>query len=345
MSEININIKKKKFDINLAILRIYLSFLVVNSHCLKRKNIENKYLSKLLLNNIHVPIFFIISFYFCYNLLISNNIKKIKQRFERILLPYFIWPLIIWILNNLISFFLKNNLKNTFNDLKMQLLAGHCFMTVLWFQYNLIFTTLLFLIIILLFKQKTILILINLWNIAFFFQYSNINYYTFFKCKFCIKYSFGRFIEILPYCITGYILSSLKLINKLKKNIVKSIYLIIPLLFVVLKCNIFVRIRGFNYQGINLYIISVSIFIIISILSKHKKDNNKVIIKIIRIISNQTSGIYYLHIPIKSYLKNYILLIKNKTLIGSIIIYIFCYFISTIGIILFKDTKLRHLFQ
>ena len=135
------------------------------------------------------------------------------------------------------------------------------------------------------------------------------------------------------------------MINKLKKNRIKSIYLIISFLIVVIKCNIFVRINGFNYQGLNLYIISVSIFIIISILSMHKKDNNKIIFKIIKIISNQTSGIYYLHIPIKSYLKNYILLIKNKTLIGSLIIYLFCHFISTIGIILFKNTKLRHLFQ
>ena len=82
--------RKKNYDINIAILRIYLSFLVVNAHCLNIRNIRNKYFLKLLRNNLHVPIFFIISFYYCYNLFISKNIKKIKQRFERLLFIFFL---------------------------------------------------------------------------------------------------------------------------------------------------------------------------------------------------------------------------------------------------------------
>ena len=343
MSEFNI--KKKDYDINLSLLRIYLSFLVVNSHCLKGKNIENKFILNLLLNNIHAPMFFIISFYFCHNLFVSKNITKIKQRFERILLPYFIWPIIIWILNNLINFFYKKQLILSFNDLIMQLVAGHCFMTVLWFQYNLIFTTLLMVIIILLFKNYSILILINLLNIAYFLQFSNINFILFSKYSYYIKYTFGRFIEILPYCITGYIMSSIKLIDILKKNILKSIYIIFSILYFTIKFNLFVKINGFRYQGISLYIISVSLFNIISIISRNNKSNNIIFIKMIKILSKHTSGIYYLHVPIKNYLQKYIIIIKNKTLFGSIIVYLLCFFISSIGTFLFKNTKLRHLFQ
>ena len=306
MSEIII--KKKNYDINLALLKIYLSFLVINSHCLKKQNIENKYLLKLLVNNLHVPIFFIISFYFCHNLFISKNIIKIKQRFERILLPYCIWPIIIWILSNLINLIVQRKLKYSFNDLKMQLLAGHCFITVLWFQYNLIFITLLMIIIKLLFKYNDLLIFIILWNIAYFLQFSNINYKIFSKYHYNIKYTFGRFIEILPYCITGYILSSIKLIDILKKYRSKSVSIIIIFLFLLIKSNIFVRVNGFKYQGINLYIVSVSLFIVTSILSTHKINNNIIIVKIVKILSNHTPGIYYLHIPINNYLKYYIIL-------------------------------------
>ena len=345
MSEISINIKKKNYNINLALLRVYLSFIVVNSHCLKRGNILNKYILKLLVNRIHVPIFFIISFYFNHNLLISKNIKKIKQRFERILIPYLIWPIIIWIINNLISFFQKREMKNSLNDLKLQLLTGHIFMEVLWFQYNLIFITLFILIIKLIFIHNTILILINLWNIVYFLQFSNINFNIFINYKYYIQYNFGRLIEILPYCITGYILSSIKLIDKLKKYRAKSISTIFLILFFIIKCNIFININGFVYQGIYLHIVSVSIFLIISIISIKKIDNNMFCIKIIKIITNHTSGIYYLHIPIKNYLHNYIELIKNETLFGCVIIYLFCYFISSAGLIIFKNTKLRHLFQ
>ena len=337
------NNQKSNYDINLGILKIYLSFLVVNTHCLKRQNIENKYLLKFLVNNLHVPIFFIISFYFCHKIFLSKNIEKIKQRFERILLPYFVWPIIIWIFNNLFSFFFKIKLLNSFNELKIQLLTGHCFMTVLWFQYNLIFTTLLIVIISFLFKHNTILILINLWNISYFLQFSNINFLFFSKYDFYIKYTFGRFFEILPYCITGFIFSSLKIIDKLKKYRFISFYILISILIFIKRCNIFVRIKGFAYEGFNLYIASVSFFIIIKIIPINQ--NNKVIIKIVKILSNKTSGIYYLHIPIKNYLTNCFLLVKKRTILGSIIIYLFCYFISTIGLLLFKNTKLRHLFE
>jgi len=337
--------QKKKYDINLALLRIYLSILVVNAHCLNIKNIRNKYLLKLLVNKLHCPIFFIISFYYCHNLFISKNIKKIKQRFERLLLPYFLWPIIIWVLNNLIYFFFKKNLIITFNQLKIQILTGHCFMTVLWFQYNLLFTTLLILIIQLLFKHNTILILINLWNISYFLQFSNINYKTFSKYSFFLKYSFGRFFEIFPYCITGFIISSIKLIDRFKKYRIKTFYVIISFLVFVINNNIFVRIKGFMYQGINLYIASVSLFIVISLIPLNTNNNDMIIVKMIKILSSHTSGIYYLHVPIKNYLSNYILLIKKKTFIGCIIIFLFCYFISIIGIFFLKNTKLRHLFQ
>ena len=343
MSEI-IN-KKKNYDINLALLRIYLSILVVNSHCLNIQNIKNKYLLKLLKNRLHVPIFFIISFYYCKNLFISKNITKIRQRFERLLIPYFSWPIIIWILNNLINYFYKRKIINSFNDLIIQLLAGHCFMTVLWFQYNLIFITLLMIIIQLLFKQNTTLILINLWNISYFLQFSDLNYKNFSKYNFYIKYTFGRFFEILPYCITGFILSYIRLIDTLKKIRKQTIFIIISNFIFFIKSNIVIRVNGFMYQGINLYIASVSLFIVISLIPLHTNKNNTAIIKIIKMLSNLTSGIYYLHVPIKNYLNNYILLIKNKTFLGCIIIIIFCYFISITGIILLKNTKLRHLFQ
>ena len=86
---------------------------------------------KLLVNNLPVPIFFIMPFYFCYNLFVSKNIEKYNQRFERLLLPYFIWSSIIWALNNIFRLVLKIKLSSSFKDLKIQLLIGHCFMTVL----------------------------------------------------------------------------------------------------------------------------------------------------------------------------------------------------------------------
>ena len=98
---------EKKINTSLAFLKIYLSFLVVNWHCYTPKDeIKKKIIVKLIHNIAHVPTFYIISFYFCCNLFKSKNIKRIKKRFQRLLIPYFIWPIIIWPLNNLFSFYI-----------------------------------------------------------------------------------------------------------------------------------------------------------------------------------------------------------------------------------------------
>ena len=80
---------------------------------------------------------------------------------------------------------------------------------------------------------------------------------------------------------------------------------------------------------------------------KYKKfvNDSKYIINIIKIFTDNTSGIYFLHTNIRDYIKNYIRLIKNNTLYGSIIIYIICYIISFFGIKILGKTKYRSLFQ
>ena len=93
-------IKKKEKNIGLLILKIYLSFNVVNTHCLDFSNIQS-HLRFFLTNSLPAPTFFIISFYFFYKSLISRNINKYRQRFQRLLIPYIVWPIIIFLTNNI----------------------------------------------------------------------------------------------------------------------------------------------------------------------------------------------------------------------------------------------------
>jgi len=151
-------------------------------------------------------------------------------------------------------------------------------------------------------------------------------------------------LEVIPFCLTGYILASLRIINYLKKYSIMTIYFFLIILWFVIKYNVFMEIKGFLYQGLRLQIISIIIFIIFSLFPS-QKIKNKYIIKIIRLITNNTSGIYFLHYSISNYLQKYIILIKKKTLYGCIIIYIICYFISFLGVKIFGKTKLKNLFQ
>ena len=143
----------------IQILRMLLSLWIVLIHCCK---IRNKILKKLLQDKgFHVPIFLIISFYFFYDKLYLRSINKIKIRFERLLIPYMIYPIIIVILNYI--FFFNNNIKlqygQLFFDFLKQLIFGIGIHGIFWFQSFVIFLSVLFLIIAFIFKKHFLLIL------------------------------------------------------------------------------------------------------------------------------------------------------------------------------------------
>ena len=335
--------QKKKIFIGIEFLRIYLSILVVNTHCYKLPKNSKFLKSKLLRNNLHVPIFYIISFFFFQNTLLSRNLNKFKQRFQRLLIPYIFWPVIIWSINNIIFLVFKINFNNSFYDLKNQLLTGHCFNTVFWFQWNLIFETFFFIIIELVFHKYIINILIYIGFTAYYFQYSGYNYNIFIHFDFNLKYTLGRFAEVIPYSISGFYLSYFKLVDCFKKNIINTIFICLLVLILFSNYNFIIYPKGFGYQGFKSQILSFFLFIIFCIISKNFVGKN--IFKIIIQISKFTPGIYYLHIPIMNYFKNFFLFIKNKQLQGAMLIYFFCYIICIIGSFIFRKTKLIKLFQ
>lgn len=336
---------KKTIHIGFAFLRIYLSFLVVTAHCFKPKAIiGKKIIIRIIRNSIHVPTFYLMSFYFGYNLFKSKNIKKIKIRLQRLLIPYFVWPIIIWSLNNLLSFlFIKIDII-PFNKYILQLITGNDFMGILWFQCNLILITLLVMIIHFLFNENLVLYtMINLLFFGLFFTYSNYNYIFFSKYNFCIKFSFGRFFEISGFCIIGYFLAASNFVYILSKNRIISINIFIPILILIIQYTIFSEIKGFYYQGLRLYFLSISTFFMFSLIP-NEKDENKHITKFIKLISIHTVGIYFIHIHVFYYMYKFSL-VKYKTLNVAIIVFIISYFVSFFGKLIFKKTILINLFQ
>ena len=337
---------KKNINIGFASLRIYLSFLVVIAHCYNpNASTRKKIIIKLIINSIHVPTFYLMSFYFCYNIFKSKNVRKIKIRFQRLFIPYLVWPIIILSLNNLLSFLLINKIHIiSYKYLVWQLITGVGFMRVLWFQCNLIIITLLISIIHFLFNEKLVLYaLIDLFFFGIYFTYSNYNYIFFSKYNFCIKYSFGRFFEISGFCIAGYFLASSNFVYISSKNRFISINIFIPILILIIKLNFFLRAKGFGYQGLELYILSISVFFLFSLIPNKRAENNY-IIKFIKLISNHTTGIYFIHIHVFHYLCIFST-VKSKTLKVSIIVYFISFLISFFGKIIFRKTKLINLFQ
>ena len=95
----------KQINYGLAFLRTILAFYVIRYHYFHDKAKKNLILNYLIIKrrNIHVPSFFIMSFYFNYKSLISRNSKINCKRFERLIIPYIFWPIIIYLLNIITS--------------------------------------------------------------------------------------------------------------------------------------------------------------------------------------------------------------------------------------------------
>lgn len=334
--------EKKAKNIGLLILKIYLSFNVVNTHCLDITNIQS-YFIFFLTNNLPAPTFFIISFFFFYNSLISRNINKFKQRFQRLLIPYIVWPIIIFMTNNIFFFILKSKLYKSFKDLKNQLLTGHSFIPSLWFQWDLIFEIFLFIVIELLFHKYIIIILINMEITSYFLQYSNYNYYFFQNFIYEQKFTFGRLMEILPYSISGLIISHSQLMSILEKNRIKTLCFCFSTFYFFYKYNLIAEPLGFYYQGLRLHIQSICLFITFTIISFDRLPF--ILIKTIKNISTLTPGIYYIHIPLRDLFKIIFISVKKKNFFGSLLIYIISYFICFIGNRFLINTKLSNLFQ
>ena len=338
--------REPEFYIGLAFLRPILAFFVVMGHFYDfslARGYWNIFVMKSELFRFHVRVFFIMSFYLSYKTIVSNDLKKILKRLERLLIPYILWPIIIFFLNNflLIKIIPKSKIL-TFNDLKFQLLFGTEYMDTFWYQWNLILISISF-VLITLFLKNYIFIFIIISITSFLYQYNGKNLQYLGQYKNYIRSSLGRTLEVLPCSSIGFIFSSSGIINYISKFRLNSIIICIYLGYLIIYYNIFTNVEGFNYSGLKMYFASICIFTIF-VLFPSEKIKNKIIIKIIKQITNHTAGVYFLHINIYKYMVSYIKSFQQKTIKGCIINYVICYSICFIGNLIFGKTKLRNLF-
>lgn len=332
----------KKIIYGFAILRSILAFYVVKTHCFRNNSTKNKFMLYILgKRHIHVPSFFIISFYFTYKGLISKDSIKISKRFERLLIPYIFWPIIIFFINNIFGEYFKVNIKYPFKKLIIQLVLGRGIINPLWFQLDLMLTTFLFLVIIYIFDNYYLFLLQLLKIVAYFLQYSNYNYYIFEHTINEFRFSIGREIMMIPFAVSGFSLAHFKIIEYLQKN--KYITFIFSILTFILIDNFDVFCEFTPYNGIKFNVLSLCLIFVFSLLSF--ENINKYIKIFIHYITRYTAGVFYLHIYVAYYSRNFILSVKNGTIEGLFIIYIICYSICHFGILLFGKSKAKNLFS
>ena len=332
----------KSYNFGLGFLKMILAFKVIVSHCYNYNSATNKLLSLTVVKRkIHVPSFFIMSFYYILNVLMQLNFKLLYKRIVRLSIPYLGWPIIIYIINNAIICHIFNFRKISFADLKSQLLWGNNYIIQLWFQWDLIFITILFFIIIFIFGKHHLFIFHLLAIVAYFFQYSGYNLKFYLYCR---KECLGRFIEMIPYAVTGFTLAFFKMFDYLNKNRKKTLILSSLIFIFVGKYEVFKKVKGVVYSGLEFNVRAVSLVFFFSVFPSEYLQNKK-LINIIRQITNFTAGIFYLHYTVYIYLKNYIQFIKNGTFLGCVFIYLISYLISFFSLKFAGKTIFKNLFS
>lgn len=334
---------KKNFNVGISILRVLLCFWVVVHHCANAKMNNHKYLQR----NFHVPTFFLLSFYFYYSVINKRNILKIKFRFQRLLYPYILWPLLILLFNNALvaSSMCKHFRRNyTMKDLYIQILIGARFYTNFWFHFNLILLSLFITIISFIAKAKLLIIYEFIGIISLYLHVSGINNYIFYNLKSPTNKTLGCINEMIPLSVFGCFFSSINLLLKLNNLDLSFVIIFFLLLYLIFEYEIFFKYPGILYPNVLLNVLAATILILL--FGSININNFENINKLLKYVTSFTGGIYYLHQIFPDYLYHIFNIDREKTTyLSPFAIYIICYIICFLGNKLFKNNKFKYLFM
>ena len=325
----------KKININkgIQILRMILCLWVLSFHYLNRKKLNYFFFCFFKTKFFHVPCFSFITFYYSYNIFSKGKFSKFKARLERLLIPYLIWPLLVFIKNNISN----EHKKFSLIHLKNQIIFGSKFIVPLWYLFSIIIITIFFYILSKLFIKYFLFIAQLLMIISYVFLYSH-SYIFLFNYKDYVRFSLLGTLGIFPICISALLIASLKIIEKLQLYRKISLFYSFLSIYILFKYDLFVVLKG--YKGIMNNLAAIFFFLGFYLLPLETLSSN--IEKIIIIITNYTQGIYCLHSEMIPFVR------RNfdfeGTFKGCIIIYLISYFISFIGTKLLWKTKFRFLF-
>ena len=336
----NIKKKYKKYFIGIQILRTLFSFHILLFHCLNYSSLKSIMIKKIIINvNIDLIMFFIISFYFSYNSLVSRNTILIKERINRLIIPYIVWPIIFYAIHIFANYKNSNQLIKA-KYLYYQLIIGHGIHTVFWFQFNLIFLHIFFSIVILL-NNTIYLLYLFLSGILCYLFIIKYNNKFFIKYNKIVAYSTRRIPFSYLYSLTGFFIHWINIeyeVNKYKM-IIFFIFIILIALYIYFR-KIFITF--YSPIFINIFL-SSSIFAIFLFIPFKVKNSNQYIY-IIKYITNYTGGVYCLHTKIRDFYIKYIIQKKSLTIFECVINYLICYFICFICSKVFMNSNLKYLF-
>jgi len=267
-----------------------------------------------------------------------------KSRFTRLLYPYIFWSIFLFFLHNILIKFTSNiyyKKKLTLIDLFQQLILGANYHQLFWFLFNLIFISLFLTIISFIAKQYLLVILEFLSIISLYLHFSGINYNFFISFNSIIGRSVGSLITFFPLSVSGCILSSINIILKLKNIILPLKIILFSLIYLFFEFNLFIWYPGFMYPNVIANIQISTIFLLA--FGALNLENSKILKGILKYITRNTGGIYYIHLIVMNFIFFYI--DKKRTYFSAFLNYIICYIICFFGNKIARNSDFIYLFK
>ena len=333
---------KKEINLGVQILRMIYTYLVIAVHFGSGNRELYDFAWRYI--DFYVTSFFLMGFYFSYNTFSSRYIIKIKERFWRLLIPYIFWPILVYVRNNFFRIIHNevdySNLRKRFY---LQYLVGNNVHGILWFLFNLIIFSLFFCIIVFLFKSYHMIAIYILLIFGVIYNYTKIHnkFMDQFR-RFPIQHSMEITNEIIIFSSTGYILGHFNILKVLIK-LNKFIFIFFSPIFYIVKFHqdIFDFFPRFNVVFNTIFI--STIFFFFGTLPLYLCNDK--IKKFINIISQHTGGIYYVHTECNDILMNRYKIMERGTIKCCLVIYFASFLFCFIGNKIFKNFRIRYLFN
>lgn len=339
------NVILKKLNLGIELLRMIFSFLIIVFHIHSRRRSNFILFIALYFIDLYTSSFFLISFYFSFKNFTSKDIIVKKKRLQRIIIPHIIWPIFIYLENNIYVYSTVNiKIKQySIRDLIIQLVIGRRINDVFWFQFNLIIISIFIMILMLIFSKKNSFYFLSiLLIISAFFNIKKMNLIIFNSYKLSVIHSVARISFSIIYSITGLFLGSIHILEKINNHYQFIILLFSP--FFIYAFNIYKKLNEYfpNYKSLFIDILIIILFIIFGLLPL-KRIFKKNLFFLFRALTSFTAGVYYMHL----YIYKIIIRFYRITYISwkvCIVIYLSCYLISLIFSNVFKKSSLKYLF-
>ena len=309
---------RKKVNLGLNLLRVWLSFEVVADHFWHEKGLTGTLGFLSAMRSLAVPCFLLMSFYLTAGRYAASDGKWLKTRFIRLGVPYFVWPLIyfalIYVFAAVSPRFVDSTVQTTelrhygFDlalngwDLVRQWVFGidRRLLHQFWFHSNLIFWTAgMFLLLKYVVRERARTYWLGVGiMVGLILQYSGLNVWLCDRWGFEFKYSVGRLMAVLPYAALALLFGfHRRTLSEVKGGM--RVFLSITglfLLFFVHYSKGFPRPQGLGYQGVSLLLMALGTVMFFHYLPLEKAP--AWLVKTIEILSRYCMGIYCCHLVV-----------------------------------------------